>query len=182
MDSAMVYPYTIIFRVCMLYSLFLYFMLFLFIKWWLDSSQIAKQTKVIVVCSTVGLLAYGLFVACIDRKRINYPLAKKGVFYASIGISTAICLTMHQLNRIRKQTPLFIGQTSFNLKRITSLSQGIGMTIAILIAFGQVDVIYRNRVEYWVVISTILFLWTCVLDFKRFKMDVDRIPKKTQAA
>lgn len=28
-----------------------------------------------------------------------------------------------------------------------------------------------------VVISTILFFWTFVFDFKRFKMDIDRIPK-----
>jgi hypothetical protein len=28
------------------------------------------------------------------------------------------------------------------------------------------------------VITTILFMWTFVMDFKRFKMDIDKIPKK----
>jgi hypothetical protein len=109
MDTAMEYPYTIIFRVGMLYSLFLYFMLFLFIKWWLDSSQFATSTKHIVVLSTIGLLGYALFVSCIDRARINYPLAKKGVFVASIGVSAAIYLIMIQIKKIRARTPLFIG-------------------------------------------------------------------------
>lgn len=39
------------------------------------------------------------------------------------------------------------------------------------------DINYKNKVEYLVVISTILFIWTFVYDFKRFKMDIDRIPK-----
>lgn len=109
MDTAMEYPYTIIFRVGMLYSLFIYFLLFLFIKWWLDSSQFATKTKPLITFSILGLLSYGLFVACIDRKRINYPLSQGGVFFASIFISLAINLTMHQLKKIREVNPLFIG-------------------------------------------------------------------------
>jgi hypothetical protein len=58
---------------------------------------------------TLGLLSYALFVACIDRKRINYPLAKKGVFFSGILISMTIYLIMGQLRKIRNQTPLFIG-------------------------------------------------------------------------
>jgi len=109
MDTAMEYPYTIIFRVGMMYSLFIYFMIFLFIKWWLDSSQFAERTRPITIMAILGLLAYGLFVSCIDRKRINYPLAKTGVFFAGIFISGAIYLIMRNLRQIRKQTPLFIG-------------------------------------------------------------------------
>jgi hypothetical protein len=41
------------------------------------------------------------------------------------------------------------------------------------------DIEHKYLVEYLVVISTILFLWTFVYDFKKFKMDVDRIPKKS---
>jgi hypothetical protein len=93
----------------MLYSLFIYFLLFIFIKWWLDSSQYAKHTKLLVVMSTLGLLSYGLFVACIDRKRINYPLAASGVFWSSILVSGAIYLTLWNLKRIVKRTPTFIG-------------------------------------------------------------------------
>ena len=109
METTLEYPYTIIFRVGMMYSLFIYFLIFLFIKWWLDSSQFAFKTKHIVTCATIGLLAYGLFVACIDRKRINYSLAKTGVFFAGIFVSTAIVMIMRELKKIRNQTPLFIG-------------------------------------------------------------------------
>lgn len=89
--------------------MFIYFMIFLFIKWWLDSSQYATSTKPIFFLSLIGLLAYALFVSCIDRKRINYPLAKIGVFVSSICISTAIYHIMHQIKKIRSFTPLFIG-------------------------------------------------------------------------
>jgi hypothetical protein len=71
----MEYPYTIIFRVGMMYSLFIYFLELLFIKWWIDSLPVAKGTNKMVLFGTIGLAAYGLFVACIDRKRINFQLA-----------------------------------------------------------------------------------------------------------
>ena len=140
MDTAMEYPFTIIFRVGMMYSLFLYFMLFLFIKWWLDSSQFATTTKPILIFSTIGLLGYALFVSCIDRARINYPLAKKGVFVASIGISAAIYLIMIQIKRIRERTPLFIGETSWNLKQITCFLQAFGILCGFLIYIGEIDI------------------------------------------
>ncbi len=178
MDSAMQYPYTIIFRVGMLYSLFIYFLLFLFIKWWLDSSQYAKHTKSIVTMSTIGLLSYGLFVACIDRKRINYPLAAAGVFWSAILVSAAIYLVLWNIRRISKRTPIFIGQTSRLAKKFFGSLQVIGMFLGVAIYTGQIDIHYKNWVEYWTVITTILFLWTFVLDFKRFKMDIDKIPKK----
>jgi len=63
------------------------------------------------------------------------------------------------------------------LKKITAAAQAFGMLIAVLIFTGQVSIDYRNKIEYLVVISSILFIWTFVYDFKRFKMDVDRIPK-----
>ncbi len=146
MDTAMEYPYTIIFRVGMMYSLFIYFLIFLFIKWWLDSSQFATMTRPITILGTLGLLAYGLFVACIDRKRINYPLAKKGVFFSSIFISITIFIIMNQLKKIRKQTPLFIGETSWNLKRVTATIQAFGMLVGALISTGQLSIDYENKV------------------------------------
>ena len=163
----------------MMYSLFIYFLIFMFIKWWIDSSQYATSTKPIVTFATIGLLSYGLFVSCIDRARINYPLAKSGVFFAGIFITAAIWHTMNQLRKIRNQTPMFIGETSFNLKKITSGIQGFGFILAFLIFTGQISIDYRNKVEYMIVISSILFVWTFVYDFKRFKMDVDRIPKQS---
>jgi hypothetical protein len=59
----------------MMYSLFITFLELLFIKWWLDSLPYANKTKTMVVAGTIGLAAYGLFVACIDRKRINFVVA-----------------------------------------------------------------------------------------------------------
>lgn len=162
----------------MMYSLFVYFLIFIFIKWWLDSSQFVTMTKPITALTTFGLLSYGLFVSCIDRERINYPLAKTAVFFASVLISAAIYIIMGQLRRIRKFTPMFIGQTSFTLKKITSSVQAVGMLLGLLIFTGKMSIDYKSHVQYLVVISTILFLWTFILDFKRFKMDIDKIPKQ----
>jgi hypothetical protein len=75
MQSAMEYPYTIIFRIGMMYSLFIYFLEFLFIKWLLDSLPLSKHTTLMAFLGTTGLATYGLFVCTIDRKRINYNLA-----------------------------------------------------------------------------------------------------------
>jgi hypothetical protein len=155
--------------------MFIFFLEFLFIKWWLDSTQLAHHTKKMTVFGTLGLLSYGLFVACIDRKRINYPLAEKGVFFASIFISAAIYLIMHQITKIKAQTPLFIGETSYLLKQLTCTFQGIGMFFGVLVYLGEFDIEYRNYIEYEVVTSSVAFLWTFVYDFKKFKMDIDRL-------
>eukprot|EP00919_Chromeraceae_sp_WS-2016_P037469 GHVR01089385.1.p3 GENE.GHVR01089385.1~~GHVR01089385.1.p3 ORF type:complete len:120 (+),score=5.67 GHVR01089385.1:3025-3384(+) len=108
MDTAMEYPFTIIFRVGMLYSLFIFFLQFLFVKWWLDSSQFAKRTNMMVFFAIVGVSAYGLFVACIDRKRINYNLAANSVFVSVIGSSLAIYIIMGNLLRIKQRARPFI--------------------------------------------------------------------------
>ncbi len=57
--------------------------------------------------------------------------------------------------------------------------QNIAMALAVLIFTGQLSIDHRNKVEYIIVISSILFVWTFIYDFKRFKMDVDKIPKTT---
>lgn len=75
LDTVAKYPYTIIFRIGMMYSLFILFLEFLFIKWWLDSSQKAVHTKKIWIVGTLSLIAYAFFVACPDRKVINYKWA-----------------------------------------------------------------------------------------------------------
>ena len=54
------------------------------------------------------------------------------------------------------------------------------MILAVLIFTGQLEINWKNKVEYLIVISSILFVWTFVYDFKKFKMDVDRIPKAQQ--
>lgn len=72
MESAKEYPYTIIFRIGMMYSLFITFLEILFIKWWIDSFPVSRATTVMALLGAIGLAAYGLFVSCIDRRRINY--------------------------------------------------------------------------------------------------------------
>jgi hypothetical protein len=54
------------------------------------------------------------------------------------------------------------------------------MFLAVLVFTGQLEINWKNKVEYLIVISSILFVWTFVYDFKKFKMDVDRIPKAQQ--
>lgn len=39
------------------------------------------------------------------------------------------------------------------------------------------DIGYKVIVEYTTVISAILFMWSFSLDFKKFKMDVEKIDK-----
>ena len=42
---------------------------------------------------------------------------------------------------------------------------------------GYVDIEYKVIVEYTTVISAVLFFWTFSIDFKKFKMDVEKIDK-----
>jgi len=56
----------------MMFSLFITFLELLFIKWWIDELPGKKSTTLMVVLGTIGLAGYGLFVSCIDTKRINY--------------------------------------------------------------------------------------------------------------
>ena len=87
----------------MLYSLFIYFLEILFIKWWIDSAYSSgKHSRLIFILGTIGLMSYGLFVSCIDRKRINYPLARGCANVANICFSIAMYLIMHKLRKIRK--------------------------------------------------------------------------------
>lgn len=155
-----------------MYSLFIYFLQLFFIKWWLDSTQFSKNTKLMVIAGTIGLAAYGLFVSCIDRKRINYPLASAAVSWAAIGTSLAIFIIMKNLKKDRLTGLQYINETSWILKKVFSLAHFVGVVAALLIYTGQLDVWNKVWVEYLTVISTILFFWTFTIDFKKFKMDV----------
>lgn len=87
----------------MMYSLFITFLELLFIKWWIDSFPIARSTTKMVILGTIGLAGYGLFVSCIDRKRINYTLASTAVTVSSIAMTAAIYLIMRNLSLNRAQ-------------------------------------------------------------------------------
>ena len=132
----MVYPYTIIFRVGMMYSLFITFLELLFIKWWIDSFPIARRTTLMVVSGTIGLAAYGLFVACIDRKRINYQLASLGVTVAAIGIMVCVVIIMNNLTVNRKNGYALANERSWLLKRVFSFLYTFGFVFGVLVYSG----------------------------------------------
>ena len=81
----------------MMYSLFITFLELLFIKWWIDSFPVYKHTNLLVFFGAIGLAGYGLFVSCIDRKRIDYSLASDAVAVSAVGMAISILLIMMNL-------------------------------------------------------------------------------------
>ena len=156
----------------MMYSLFITFLELLFIKWWIDSFPVAKKTTLMVVLGTVGLAGYGLFVSCIDRKRINYLLAENAVFVAAVGITICIFLIMKNLSSNRAAGYALANEKSWLYKKIFSSSYGVAFIMGFLIYSGFLDLEYKPLVEYTSVISASLFFWSFSIDFKSFKMDV----------
>jgi hypothetical protein len=165
----------------MMYSLFIYFLEFLFIKWWIDSLPIAKGTTKMAVLGTIGLAAYGLFVACIDRKRINYQLAEAAVLVATTCITIAIYIIMKNLRKNRDQGIALANEQSWLYKRLFSYIFFSGALVGALIYLGYVDIHFKVIVEYTTVISAILFFWSFSIDFKKFKMDVEKVDKPADA-
>lgn len=157
----------------MMYSLFITFLELLFIKWWIDSFPVYRHTKFMVLFGTIGLAGYGLFVACIDRKRINYALAADAVLVASLGITACIFLIMRNLSSNRAAGYALANERSWLLKKILSTSYGIAFISGVLIYAGQLSISYKPLVEYTSVISASLFFWSFSIDFKSFKMDVE---------
>jgi hypothetical protein len=141
-ESAMEYPYTIIFRVGMMYSLFITFLELLFIKWWIDSFCVSKHTTLMVVAGTLGLAGYGLFVSCIDRKRINLTLVGLGTIVAGIGIAISIFLIMLNLIKNRSRGLALKSEESWLFKRLFSLIYGVAFTAGVLMYNGYLDISY----------------------------------------
>jgi len=156
----------------MMYSLFITFLELLFIKWWIDSFPYAKRTSIMVLAGTIGLAGYGLFVACIDRKRINYLLAERGVTAASIGTTISIAIIMHNLTTNRSQGLALASDKSWLFKKLFSLVYGVAFVCGLLVYTGYLDVNFKPWIEYASVISASLFFWSFSIDFKKFKMDV----------
>lgn len=174
MQSAMEYPYTIIFRIGMMYSLFITFLELLFIKWWIDSFPFSKYTNFMVFFGAVGLAAYGLFVSCIDRKRINYKLAADAVTVSAVAMSIAISIIMFNLTSNRSRGIALASEKSWFLKRLFAGIFGISILCGFLMYTGELDIFYKNWVEYSTIISSSLFFWSFSIDFAKFKMDVER--------
>jgi hypothetical protein len=164
----------------MMYSLFIYFLEFLFIKWWIDSMPIAKNTTKMAVIGTTGLALYGLFVACIDRKRINYQLAEFASFGAAVCITYSIFTILRNLSKNRAMGYALADERSWALKKIFGFFYFSGFALGSLIYAGEVDVHYKVISEYTCVVSAILFMWSFSIDFKKFKMDVEKIEKPSE--
>lgn len=146
MTTGLEYPYTIVLRVGLMYSLFILFLISFFIKWWLQSSQKAKHTWKILLSGLVCLASYGLFVSTLDRKRINYVLAEWAVFIACISNFIAISGIFKNIKNIREHDPYFISHKSWKYKKVFySIFSGFMLT-GLLIYLGQVDFEYKNGV------------------------------------
>ena len=127
------------------------------------------------ILGTISLLSFGLFVCCVDRRQINYLLMERCVFIAAISNFMAIMATMKNISKIRENKPDYVGRFSWLLKKVFSFIFYVFMCAGMLIYLGQIDIIYKNIIEYCVVVSTYLFYCTFVLDFKHEKMEVDAI-------
>lgn len=119
-----------------MYSLFIYFLEFLFIKWWIDSMPIAKNTTKMAVIGTIGLALYGLFVACIDRKRINFQLAEFASFGAALCITYSIFTILRNLSKNRAMGYALADERSWALKKIFGFFYFSGFILGALIYAG----------------------------------------------
>lgn len=50
-----------------------------------------------------------------------------------------------------------------------------------MIYFGQMDISLKNKVEYGIVISSYLFYWSFIHDFKGYTMDIDNFGSAIKA-
>ena len=146
MQSAMEYPYTIIFRIGMMYSLFITFLELLFIKWWIDSFPVYKHTNLMVFFGALGLAGYGLFVSCIDRKRINYVLASDAVTVAACGMAISIILIMVNLSANRSRGIGLASEQSWFYKRLFSILYLSAFLGGLLMYTGYLDINYKPLV------------------------------------
>ena len=175
MDTAMEYPQMIIFRVAQMYPLFITFLELLFIKWWLDSFPLVSNSRLMVIAGTIGLAGYGLFVSCIDRKRINYVLAGKGVLVAGVGSSVCIAIIMANLKNNRDNGLHLRSESSWFWKKLFAIGHWVGIVLGFLIYLGEFDIKHKPMVEYLTVFSTSLFYATFAIDFANFKMDIEEV-------
>jgi hypothetical protein len=84
---------------------------------------------------------------------------------------------MKNLNRNREQGFGLANERSWFLKRLFWILHLTGISIACLIYTGYLEIDHKPLAEYLTLTSTALFLWSFSIDFKKFKMDVEKIPK-----
>lgn len=84
---------------------------------------------------------------------------------------------MSNLGKNREQGIALANERSWFLKKVFTYTYFTGFTIAAMIYTGYADIHYKVITEYTTVISAALFFWTFSIDFKKFKMDVEKINK-----
>lgn len=87
---------------------------------------------------------------------------------------------MRNLSLNRAQGVALASEKSWLYKRLFSLIYGIAFVAGVLVYSGYLDIDYKPLIEYTSVISCSLFFWSFSIDFKKFKMDVERFAKPTQ--
>lgn len=94
---------------------------------------------------------------------------------AAVASSIAIFIIMKNLKSNRVNGLHLANEQSWFLKKLFSSIHLIGITSGLLIYTGYMDIKHKALVEYVTVISTALFYWTFSIDFKKFKMDVEKV-------
>ena len=124
---------------------------------------------------TLSLAGYGLFVSCLDRKRVDYVLAGKGVLVAAVGSTVAIAIIMANLSANRSRGLALRSEASWLRKRVFATAHWAGIGLGVLLYLGLFDIQHKPLIEYLTVVSTSLFFATFAIDFASFKMDVEEV-------
>jgi len=101
-----------------------------------------------VILGTVGLISYGLFVACIDRKKINYMLANASAVISGLLISYSIYIIMKNLQKNREQGFMLSNESSWFYKKLFSTINFAGALVGALILLGFLDINLVYIIEY----------------------------------
>lgn len=92
---------------------------------------------------------------------------------AAVTNFVAISGIYKNIRNIREIDPYFIGHKSWKLKKTFYILFAGFMLSGLLVYLGQLSIEHKNKIEYGVVISSYLFYWTFVYDFKGHTMDID---------
>ena len=99
-----------------------------------------------VFFGALGLAGYGLFVSCIDRKRINYVLASDAVTVAACGMAISIILIMVNLSANRSRGIGLASEQSWFYKRLFSILYLSAFLGGLLMYTGYLDINYKPLV------------------------------------
>ena len=92
---------------------------------------------------------------------------------AAITNFLAIMGIFKNIANIRESDPYFLNGCSWLLKKLTFGVFLASMSVGLLIYLGIADIFYKNIVEYCIVISSYLFFWSFIYDFKKTTMEIE---------